>query len=186
MKNIFIINEKRNYWWLLFVAGLLFVLFGFWMLFSPLDSMRTLITVFGIFTLLGGIFEMLFSISNRDKLSGYRAFLFGGVFDVGLGLLLIINPKILLVLITFVISIWIIQKGANKIHNAFQQRRLGDVAWKPDMWYGFALILLAGLLLWHPEIIGITIAFWTALAFIILGGFRMAMALNLKRGYVVV
>lgn len=185
MKNILLINEKQNYWWVLMLAGVLFVILGLWMLFSPLESMRTLITVFGVITLLGGLFEMLFSINNRKRLNGYGAFLFGGVFDVGLGLLLVINPKILLVLITFFISVWIIHRGASKLRTAWQLRRLGDDMWKTNFYYGIALIVLAALLLWHPEIIGITVAFWTALAFILLGGFRVAMALNLKRGYVV-
>ncbi len=185
MKNILLINEKRNYWWVLMLAGILFVILGLWMLFSPLESIRTLITVFGVVTLLGGLVEMLFSINNRKQLNAYGAFLFGGIFDVALGLLLVVNPKILLVLVTFFISIWIIQSGANRIRNAWLQRRQGDETWKSGFFYGIALIVLAALLLWHPEIIGITVAFWTALALILLGGFRVAMALKLKRGYVV-
>jgi uncharacterized membrane protein HdeD (DUF308 family) len=39
--------------------------------------------------------------------------------------------------------------------------------------FGIVLILLAAIFVWHPEILGVTLAFWTGLAFISLGLFRI-------------
>jgi len=42
------------------------------------------------------------------------------------------------------------------------------------------LVVIAAALLWHPEIIGITIAIWTAIAFIFIGIFRIYLAFRLR------
>ncbi len=41
--------------------------------------------------------------------------------------------------------------------------------------FGIVLILLAAIFVWHPKVLGITVAFWTALAFISLGIFRIVL-----------
>ncbi len=42
------------------------------------------------------------------------------------------------------------------------------------------LMLLAVAFLWHPMLLGISIAVWTGLAFIILGIFRIVLTLRLR------
>jgi len=44
---------------------------------------------------------------------------------------------------------------------------------KLSLIFGIVLILLAAIFIWHPEVLGITIAFRTAMAFISLGFFRI-------------
>lgn len=185
MKNIFIIDDKKNYWWLGLLSGILFLIFGLWIMASPIESFKALTIVFGSFTLLSGIIGLLFSFFNKSKHSSFYSFLFGGVFDVVLGLILIANPKTILVIITFIISAWIIYRAVFLIRAALAERAQRFDAWKTKMVYGISLLVLSIILLWHPEIIGITLGFWTALAFLFMGVFRVSLALKQKRGYLV-
>jgi len=49
------------------------------------------------------------------------------------------------------------------------------------MIFGIVLIFIAAILLWHPEIIGFTIAIWTSLAFMLIGVFRIYLALQFRK-----
>jgi uncharacterized membrane protein HdeD (DUF308 family) len=64
---------------------------------------------------------------------------------------------------------------------AVEARKAKLRQWKWELGLGISFLLLAGVFFWHPMFIGITIAVWTALAFIILGVFRIALTFRLRR-----
>jgi len=53
--------------------------------------------------------------------------------------------------------------------------------WTWEFALGLFLMLLAIIFLWHPMLLGISIAVWTGLAFIILGIFRIVLTLRLRK-----
>ena len=81
-------------------------------------------------------------------------------------------------LITILISLWLLFRGVIAIRNAVILKKANNQNYKYGLIFGIFLIMLAAIFLWHPEILGITIAFWTALAFISLGIFRIALVFN--------
>ena len=98
-----------------------------------------------------------------------------GILDVILGLFIISNPRIILVLITLFISFWLILRGVVAINAALTMKPLGGNRWKWQMAFGIFLILAAIILIWHPQVVGLTSIFWMALAFIMLGILRLVL-----------
>ena len=100
---------------------------------------------------------------------------------MAIGLILILNPEILLKIITIFAAVWLTISGIVVLRRAFQFREGERDIWRWELILGIVLLLLAIILLLHPMILGLTIAIWTAIAFIALGIFRISLTIRLKR-----
>jgi uncharacterized membrane protein HdeD (DUF308 family) len=58
-------------------------------------------------------------------------------------------------------------------------RKESQKKWKWILLLGILLMLLAIILIWHPQVIGLTIIFWISISFISLGIFRIVLAFKL-------
>jgi len=174
-------KSKFTYWWVPMLFGVIFIVTGVWIFKAPAESFATITKVIGVLILVSGTTELFFSINKRRTIPGWGYQLAGAVVDLVIGLILIINPAILLRIITLFVAIWLIVGSIMVIMRAAEARQVKRSYWQWELISGVCLLLLAILLLWHPMILGFTIAIWTAAAFIILGVFRIVMTIRLKR-----
>lgn len=164
---------KNPNWWVALVKGILLVVFGVWLISSPTESLKTLSLFFGILIMAGGILEVWFAIKNRETHRNWGWAMFSGILDLLLGAFLVANPASVLRLITFVISAWLVFRGILNIRYSILLKNENSNAWRWGLGFGIFLIVLGAVLLWHPEILGITIVFWASLGFISLGILRL-------------
>lgn len=181
MNNIETHSERKNYWWIPLISGVLLVLFGVLLLQIPLESFATLTMLFGFIILVSGVYEIYFNIVNRKLIIDFQSLLWGGILNTILGLILILNPGIILVIISILIGFWLVLKGGELIRKAVELKKSGIKSWNRVMIVGILLLVIAILLIWHPQIIGITIALWTSLVFISLGIFRIFQAFRVRK-----
>ena len=176
-------TEKRNpsYWWVPIIFGLIFIITGIWILKSPMESYEQITKMIGVIILVSGTTQILFTVGNRKAIPGWEFQATGGLIDLVIGIILILNPAILLRIITLFVGIWLIVNSVTLIKHALEARKANRGYWKWELILGLMLLLLAVLFLWHPMIIGFTIALWSAWAFIILGIFRIALTIRLRR-----
>lgn len=172
--------SSKNYWWVSLFSGLMLLLFGIWFLLAPLESFKSLTIVFGIILILTGLTELYFLIKSKTKMPDLLSYLWGGLLNVILGIILLLNPMTLLVIMSLLIGFWLIFKGGEQIKRAMQLRKNNNTVWKRVLTLGITMIVAAAILLWHPEIIGFTIALWTSVAFIMIGIFRIYLAIRLR------
>jgi len=175
-------TDTRNlkYWWIPLLFGIIFVVTGIWILQSPAESFEKITKLIGIIILVSGTAELILTLYSRRGIPGWGYQLVGGFVDIGIGLILILNPTILLKLITIFVAIWLMISGVMVLVHGSESKKAGSSFWKWEFVMGALLIVLAIILLWHPMVIGLTIAIWTALAFIVLGVFRIALTIKLK------
>lgn len=174
-------KTSSTYWWISLLKGVLLIVFGIWMLKAPKESFIALNFIFGLIILLSGMLEIVISINNRNNLKEWGWHLFAGIIDSLIGIFLMANPKFILLLITLFVSFWLILRGILFIREAIQLKNLKGKNWGWLLALGILLILLSIALIWHPEIVGLTIVFWTALAFISLGIFRVILAFKIQK-----
>jgi len=174
-------KNKLSYWWVPIIFGLIFIATGIWILGAPAESFEKITMFVGIIILVSGTSGLFISISNRRTIPGWGFQLVGGIIDMAIGLILIVNPEILLKIITILAAIWLTLSGIMVLRQAFNFREGDRDIWRWEMIFGIVLLLLAILLLLHPMILGLTIAIWTAIAFIALGIFRISLTIRLKR-----
>jgi len=173
-------RSSKNYWWIPFLSGFILLLFGIWFLIAPIESFHSLTIVFGIIMLISGIPELYILIKSQKGFIENLSFLLGGVLNIVLGILLIVNPRTILLIISILFGFWLIFKGGEQIKRAIKLRKNRNLVWKRVLTLGILMIVVAAILLWHPEIIGFTIALWTSIAFIMIGVFRIYLAFRLK------
>ena len=87
-----------------------------------------------------------------------------------------INPMAILVMITIFVSFWLIVFSVLIIRKAITTKQLGRKNWILNLLFGIVLLLLAIALIWHPQVVGLTMVFWLAFSFLSLGIFRIILA----------
>lgn len=161
--------------------GVVFILIGYWILRSPEESFEKITKYIGVIILISGAIQLIFTIKNRRDIPGWGFQLAGDLFDLAVGATLVINPSLLLKLITLFVGIWLIANSISIFMKAAEARKDQHSYWTWEFALGLFLMLLAIIFLWHPMLLGISIAVWTGLAFIILGIFRIVLTLRLRK-----
>ena len=173
-------KKELTYWWVPLFFGIIFILIGLWILKAPGERLKELTQVIGVIIVVSGTIQVLFTAINRKKIPGWGFQLAGGIIDMAIGVALIVNPAILLKIITLFVGVWLIFNSVTIIMKAAEARQANRSYWKWELILGMALLLTAILFFWHPMILGTTIGLWTALAFIILGIFRIVVTFRLR------
>ena len=181
MNQEVIVTEKPKCWWIPMLFGVVFVLIGFWILRSPEESFEKITKFIGVIILISGAIQLFFTIRNHRGTPGWGFLLAGDLFDLAVGAALVINPSLLLKLITLFVGIWLIANSISIFMRAAEARKDQNKYWTWEFALGAFLMLLAVIFLWHPMLLGISIAVWTGLAFIILGIFRIVLTLRLRK-----
>jgi uncharacterized membrane protein HdeD (DUF308 family) len=173
MSNELTKKSKNANLWLALIKGILMIVFGVWLLQSPNENLQKLSMIFGLLILAGGLLEISLAFNNRKTNSKWEWTLISGVFDILIGAFLMANPDFLLLLITLLISFWLFFRGVLLLRTALSFKRANNKNYIYPLIFGILLIVIAVIFVWHPEVFGITLAFWTALAFISVGLFRI-------------
>jgi len=166
-------------WWMYLIKGALIIVLGIWMLKMPRESFNAMLLIIGLIIALGGALETFLALYYRKVLKEWGWNFSAGILDILVGILLISNPDAILVLITLFISFWLVLRGVLAIWEAMELRREGRKNWKWILALGILVMLLAIVLIWHPQVIGLTLIFWIAISFISLGIFRIVLAFKL-------
>jgi uncharacterized membrane protein HdeD (DUF308 family) len=174
-------NSKKTTlsWWMYLIKGVLIIVLGIWMLKMPRESFNAMLLVIGLIIAIGGVLEAFLALYYKKVLKEWGWNFSAGILDILVGILLIANPEAILVLITLFISFWLVLRGVLSIWEAMELRKEGRKNWKWVLLLGILIMLLAIVLIWHPQVIGLTIIFWIAISFISLGIFRIVLAFKL-------
>lgn len=166
-------------WWLLLLRGLLAVAFGVLLFTRPSISVAILITFFGAYSLVDGVFSAYSAISQRSQHEHWVLMLVGGLCGIAIGLITFYSPGITAIVLLFYIAIWSIIIGISQIIMAVKLR--AEI--KGEFWLGLAglVSVLFGLYLIYNPGAGILSVIWVLAAYAVLFGFLMiALSLRVK------
>ncbi|WP_430612845.1 HdeD family acid-resistance protein [Flavobacterium sp. JP2137] len=173
-------NSAVKHWYLSVIVGILFILLGFWILRTPLEAYITLALLFSISFFVNGIFEIIFSISNRKGLQSWGWFLTMGIIDLLFGLWLMRSPELSLTVLPLFVGFMILFRSVSTIGFSIEIQAYGSKKWGWLLALGILGIVFSLILIWNPVIAGITIVFWTAMAFLTYGIARIVMGIRFK------
>jgi uncharacterized membrane protein HdeD (DUF308 family) len=174
-------NSKKSTisWWMYLLKGILFIVLGIWMLKMPKESFNAMLLIIGVIIAIGGVLETFLALYYRNVLKEWGWNFSAGILDILIGILLIANPDAILMLITLFISFWLVLRGVLAIWEAMELRKEDNKRWRWVLVMGILIMLLAIILILHPQVIGFTLIFWIAVSFISLGIFRIVLAFKL-------
>ncbi len=168
-------------WWISILVGILYILAGVWVMRTPLESYISLSIIFSVFIFISGIFQIVFSISNKDEMNGWGWYLTGGILDLIIGILLITHPLMTMAILPLYIGFWLLFQSILSIGLSFQLKSARVPRWGWLLFWSIVTLLFSFLLLANPIFAGLSIVYMTAFALITAGIFRIFLGIDLKR-----
>lgn len=181
MRTIFdeLKQEVKN-WWLSLILGVLYVIVGLWLMFSPFSGYAALSILFSVSMLVSGLLEISFAVSNRRRVSSWGWYLVGGIVDLILGFYLILYPWVSMEVIPFIIAFWLMFRGFSSVGYAMDLKRYGTRDWGWYIALGILAIICSFIILWQPAVGAIYAVYMISFAFLIIGLFRIMLSFELK------
>ncbi len=183
MPNYFMKSVTRavRYWYIPLLIGLAFVAIGIWVFATPLESYFTLAFLFSLSFLISGVLEIIFSLSNRNEMDNWGWTLLFGIIGVLAGILLLANPEISALTLSLYVAVVILTRSVLLISFSVDMKNYGVPDWGLLMALGILGTLFAFILLWNPLFAGLSLVYWTALAFVAIGISGIYLSLRLKK-----
>lgn len=175
------IGSPVKNWWMSLLLGLLYIAVALCLMFAPLNSYIALSVIFSISILVSGIIEIVFAAGNKGKISSWGWYLTGGIIDLLIGIYLVFYPLVSMELIPFVVAFWLMFRGFTLCGYATDLKRFGTKDWGWYMAFGVLAILCSLAIIWQPGIGALSILYMMAIAFLIIGCFRVLFSFELKR-----
>jgi uncharacterized membrane protein HdeD (DUF308 family) len=137
--------------WLMLVSGILIVVLGITMLFTPLENLVTLALFIGISMLISGVGEIV-SFCSEEK--GHRSpwMLANGVISTLFGVWTIFGRGVaaLVVLLPFIFAAWVMFSGITRIVGSVSLKEEGYRQWGWLLAFGIVGAVFGFLLLFAP------------------------------------
>ena len=183
MENQIIKTTKNaiKHWYLSLILGILYIIVGIWVFRTPIESYVALSIVFSVTCFISGIFEIIYSVSNRKELHNWGWILAGGIIDLLLGFWLMSSPLRSIALLPFFAGFMLIFFSMKAIGFAFDMKAFAVKDWGWLLVLGIFGVLFSFVLFWNPLFAGLTIVFYTGCAFITIGIFRIILSFKLKQ-----
>lgn len=174
------ISHSVKNWWASLLLGIIYVIVAFCLMFAPLSSYVALSIIFSISLLVSGILEIIFALTNRQRVPSWGWYLAGGIIDLILGIYLVIYPLVSMEVIPFIIAFWLMFRGFSAAGYSLDLKRYGTRDWGWYMAFGILAIICAFIILWQPAIGALYAVYMIAFTFLIIGIFRIMLAFELK------
>lgn len=167
-----------NSWYMILIKGIILTALSFFVLFNPVDTFKVAAFYLGIGFFIMGIILVIKGLPKRKEGETWNWDILEGIGDLILGFLLIVAPMALAALIPILMGLWAGFYGVIQIIDAFKttDNRLLMIL------VGIIIILLAGVLIFNPLLLGLTIAIWLGVLLLLAGVYNIYLAIKIKQG----
>jgi uncharacterized membrane protein HdeD (DUF308 family) len=169
-----------RYWWMILLRGLIAVLFGITIFASPGISLVTLVLLFGGYSLVDGIGNVVTAIGGRKDDETWWVLLLGGLAGIGVGILTFVTPGVTALILLFYVAIWAIATGLLQIVTALRLRKVIQ----GEFWMvlgGIASVIFGVLLIANPGGGALAVLTIIAVYAILFGATVIILALKARR-----
>jgi uncharacterized membrane protein HdeD (DUF308 family) len=166
----------RN-WWAIALRGVAAILFGVLTVIWPGLSLAVLVILFGIYTLLEGIFNVIAAVRLRQGERRWLALLLEGLVSVAVGAVTLVLPGLTALALIFLIAAWAILTGVLEIVAAVRLHRLvrGGGALS-----GVLSLVFGVLVACFPGAGALSLLLWVAAYSIVFGAVLLLLAFRLR------
>lgn len=175
------IRNSVKHWYIPLIVGIIFIGLGVYTFTSPQETYLALAIFFSLSFLVSGLFEVAFSIANKEVLDNWGWILAFGVLTLVIGILLLINPALSMLTLPFYVGFLVLFRSISAVGYAIDLKNYGISDWGILIAVGVLGLIFAFLLIWSPAFAGMTIVIWTGLALISSGVFSVYFSFKLKK-----
>lgn len=175
------VRQAVKHWWVSMLIGILAVILGIWSLVVPDVTLVALTYVFICTFIISGLFEISFSIANRNILNGWGWTLAGGIIDLLFGfILLLLPPAAIAMILIYFIGFWIMFRGVWMIGESFELKRLEVKGWGWFLVLAILTLIFSFVFIVSPLISSAFIVAFVSVAFLFYGVFRIYLGVKLR------
>jgi len=170
-------TSSNDFWWLNLIYGIVLLLFGIFLLISPLQTFVAALFFIGLFVLIAGAVEIIRGIvSLFSGSAGYGILvILLGLLGVGVGFLIFRYPVSSAYTFILFTAVWLIISGAIQMFEKPEGRSRGL-----HVFLGI-LYIIVGLALFSQPLVNGAVFFWILGLFALVAGpIRIALAINQK------
>lgn len=135
----------RHNWWLIALRGLAALVLAVLILAQPSLTLRALIFLFGVYTLVDGFLSLVAAFRREKQTRRRWSLVAEGLMGIFAGIVTLLVPDISAQFILVLLSIWAITTGVSEVRSAVQLRR--EIAGEWLLGLGGVTSVLFGLLL---------------------------------------
>ncbi|HHU89427.1 MAG TPA: hypothetical protein GXZ22_00015 [Clostridiaceae bacterium] len=167
--------------WLLLLSGVLIVLLGITMLFTPLGNLVTLTVFIVISMLVSGVSEIASFFRKKNHRNGWMQV--SGIATVlfAVWALLEQEAEVLVVLLPFIFAVWVMSSGVMRIAGSICIKSDDSDLWKWILTFNILSIVLGFLLLFSPILSEAIISFFIGVMLISYGLNNIIIFFRLKK-----
>jgi uncharacterized membrane protein HdeD (DUF308 family) len=166
-------------WWVFLIGGIASVVFGILAFVNPGAAWLVLSMFFAAWVLVDGAVNIWGALSNRDK-DGWWAILLLGVAGVLAGGYALLNPPVSMMVFVYVVAFIAMFIGITSLYLGWRIRR--EI---PNEWIlylsGALSVLFALLILFNPEVGGLSVVYLIASWAIVIGVLRIWFATRVRK-----
>jgi uncharacterized membrane protein HdeD (DUF308 family) len=168
-----------RYWRGLVITGLFLIIAGVAIFLKPEESYLTLNFLFSMVLIIGGISNTFLGSVGRKKDKGGWT-LTAGIFEILIGIFLLIFSFASKITIPFVLGFWIMFRAVYMMGTALDLKKMKLSGWAWILTGGFVNMVLAFLVLYNPSRGVISIRLIYTVIFIVAGILNLVLALKIK------
>lgn len=183
--NTWIEDSKQaiRYWWLLLLVGILLLLAGVGTFLFPVRSYLGLSMLFGWVILLAGAMEVVLATSSRHLITGRGWMLAGGIIEIILGVILVLNIGLSASTLPIFLGFWLLMRAFATIGLGGDMRALqiGGSGW--TLVTGILLLLCSLWILIQPSVGTAAVIIWVGISLLFAGAGACSLALQLRKAH---
>ncbi|HEY0320059.1 MAG TPA: DUF308 domain-containing protein [Pyrinomonadaceae bacterium] len=174
MATLPIVNAIAKYWWVLFIRGLLALLFGIMAVAWPGPTLMTLVLLYGAYTLVDGITALWVGGTSRAW-----PLVLAGVIGIIIGIYTFLFLGITSIALLYLIAVWALIRGIFEIVTAIQLRKEISNEWM--LIIGGIISIIFGLVLFASPLTGaLAMILIIGCYAIVFGGVMIVLAFRLR------
>lgn len=181
MTNVSNVRKSHGNWWAFLLMGILLIVFSILLIVFPIASFSAFAMLFAIGFFISGVFEIIFSLNNKNTIDSWGWYLVGGIIDLVLGIILLSSPLALSaeVLVLFV-GLWLLFRGINSIGIALETKNYSS-DWGFLLFFGILEVIISFIIVIFPPLGIGTIIIWASIVALFLGVMNIYIGLRVKK-----
>jgi len=171
-------DSLSHNWWAVVLRGVLGLLFGIITFFAPGLSLAALVTVYGAYALVDGVFAIVSAVRRRGT-ERWGMLLLEGIAGIAAGLVTLVWPGITAIALLYLIAAWSLFTGVMEVAAAVRLRKAITGEWMLGL-SGVLSIAFGILLLLFPGAGALAVVLWIGAYAIVFGALLIGLGLRLR------
>ena len=167
--------QKTDKIWL-GISGVLLVALGIMCICQPAATLFATAWTIGCFTLMTGIFKLIFTFKTQKFLPNSASRVLSAIFEIIIGIIFLCNNFFVAASLPVIFVIWVIVEGVFVAIHSFDYKKVGFPYWWALLLFGIAGVVLGVWGLRNPDVSAVTLSTLIGTAILLIGvGYLVAL-----------